>query len=71
AAGSLLAGAYVFRVLGHAFGPGEGVGPALAWARQELPALLLAVVATAVLGLGAVHVWSFVVPGLAIGGIQP
>lgn len=71
AAGSLLAGAYVFRVLGHAFGPGEGVGPALAWARQELPALLLAVVATAVLGLGAVHVWAFVVPGLAIGGIQP
>lgn len=61
AIGSLLAGAYVFRVLGHAFAPGEGVGPVLAWGREELPALLLALVATLVLGLGAVGIWDLLV----------
>jgi formate hydrogenlyase subunit 3/multisubunit Na+/H+ antiporter MnhD subunit len=59
AAGSLLAGAYVFRVLGHAFGPGERGARALAHGREEMPALLLALVATAVLGLGAASVWRF------------
>jgi formate hydrogenlyase subunit 3/multisubunit Na+/H+ antiporter MnhD subunit len=57
AVGSLLAGAYLFRLLGQAFGPGEGVGPVLAWGREELPALMLAVIATAVLGLGASYLW--------------
>ena len=57
AIGSLLAGGYVFRVLGHAFAPGEGVGPSIAWAREELPALLLAIGATLVLGLGGMAVW--------------
>lgn len=57
ATGSLLAGAYVFRVLGHAFAPGEGVGPSIAWLREELPALLLAIGATLVLGLGGMAVW--------------
>ena len=70
AIGTLLAGAYVFRVLGHAFGPGEGVGPSLAWARAELPALLLALVATAVLGLGAAQVWTMVVPGSNAEGVS-
>lgn len=63
-AGTLLAGAYMFRVLGHAFGPGEGVGPALAGWRDELPALLLALAATAVLGLGAATLWGY------LGGVQ-
>jgi len=71
AAGSLLAAAYVFRVLGHAFGPGEGVTRALAWGREELPALLLALTATAVLGFGAAWVWSFVAPAAFVSGVRP
>ena len=63
AAGSLLAAAYVFRVLGHAFGKGEGAGPSLFRGREEVPALLLALTATLVLGLGAAHLWGFVAPG--------
>lgn len=70
AVGSLLAGAYIFRVLGHAFGPGEGAGWALARANGELPALLLALTATVLLGLGAVHVWALVAPGLAVEGMH-
>jgi formate hydrogenlyase subunit 3/multisubunit Na+/H+ antiporter MnhD subunit len=66
--GSLLAGAYVFRVLGHAFGPGEGIGTVLAWGRAELPALLLALVATLLLGFGAAQVWNFLTPNLVLGG---
>ena len=63
AAGSLMAAAYVFRVLGFAFGPSNGVMQKLADGREGLPALLLAIVATAVLGLGAAAVWHFVAPG--------
>jgi len=63
ALGSVLAAAYTFRVLGHAFGPGEGVAHVLAWSREELPSLVLALSATAVLGLGAAYVWQFVTPG--------
>ena len=63
ALGSLLAAAYTFRVLGHAFGPGEGMTHVLAWSREEIPALLLALIATLVLGLGAASVWQFVAPG--------
>ena len=63
AAGSLLAAAYVFRVLGHAFGPREGEGKVMSRGREEIPALMLALVATVVLGLGAVAVWGFVAPG--------
>lgn len=63
AIGSLLAAAYMFRVLGYAFGPGEGAEKALSDGREEVPALMLAVVATAVLGLGAATVWQFVAPG--------
>jgi multicomponent Na+:H+ antiporter subunit D len=68
AIGSLLAGAYVFRVLGHAFAPGEGIGRVLAWGRAESPALLLALVATVLLGLGAAQVWAFLTPSIALGG---
>lgn len=63
AIGSLLAAAYVFRVLGYAFGPGDGVARPLVDGREELPALLLAITATAILGLGAAGVWEFVAPG--------
>lgn len=63
AAGSLLAAAYVFRVLGHAFGHGERAGRVLAVGWEEIPALLLALVATAALGLGAASLWDFVAPG--------
>lgn len=63
AAGSLLAAAYVFRVLGHAFGPGDRAGKVISWGREEMPALMLALVATVVLGLGAAAVWGLVAPG--------
>jgi len=63
AAGSLMAAAYSFRLLGYTFGPGERVALALVDGRESLPALLLAIVATAVLGLGAAMVWQFIAPG--------
>lgn len=61
-AGSLLAAAYVFRMLGHAFGPGDRSAGALAQGREEVPALVLALTATVVLGLGATAFWAFVTP---------
>lgn len=60
AIGSLLAAGYVFRILGHAFGPGEAVGKVLTWGREEIPALVLALIATIVLGLGSARLWHFV-----------
>jgi formate hydrogenlyase subunit 3/multisubunit Na+/H+ antiporter MnhD subunit len=71
AAGSLLAAAYVFRMVGHAFGPGDGIARPLVWGREELPALLLALAATTVLGLGAASVWGLVAPGALIAEVQP
>ncbi|MBT8126588.1 MAG: oxidoreductase [Gammaproteobacteria bacterium] len=68
ALGSLLAAAYTFRVLGHAFGPGEVMTHVLASSREEIPALLLALIATLVLGLGAASVWQFVAPGAFVVG---
>jgi multicomponent Na+:H+ antiporter subunit D len=57
AIGSLLAAAYIFRVLGHAFGhrpyPNQPVSVAL----EEWPALLLAAMAALVLGLAGAPVW--------------
>ena len=46
------------------------VGPRmLALAREELPALLLAIVATLLLGMGSIWIWEFVAPGaLGTGG---
>jgi formate hydrogenlyase subunit 3/multisubunit Na+/H+ antiporter MnhD subunit len=69
ALGTLLAAAYTFRVLGHAFGPGEGVTHMLAWSREELPALALALIATLVLGLGAASVWRLVATGVFDAGV--
>jgi formate hydrogenlyase subunit 3/multisubunit Na+/H+ antiporter MnhD subunit len=60
AIGSVLATAYVFRILGYAFGPGEGVGRVLNRGREEIPALLLALFATLILGLGSFELWDFV-----------
>jgi len=57
-AGSLLAAAYVFRVLGHAFGHAPGPGRRVTSVREELPALALALIATLVLGLGAAPLWT-------------
>jgi len=71
AVGSLLAGAYIFRVLGHAFAPGDRDGAALAASREELPALALAVTATAVLGLAAGGLWEFLAfAAMSPGGAQ-
>jgi formate hydrogenlyase subunit 3/multisubunit Na+/H+ antiporter MnhD subunit len=58
--GTLLAGAYIFRLLGHTFAPGEGVGPSLSVGREEIPAIVLAGVATLVLGFWASAVWDLV-----------
>ena len=69
AAGSLLAAAYIFRILGYAFAPAEGVEYRLVDGREELPALLLAIVATLLLGMGSIWIWEFVAPGaLGTGG---
>ena len=55
--GSLLAGAYVFRILGHAFGTGAYPESAVNVAREEWPALLLGITATVLLGLGSGWLW--------------
>jgi formate hydrogenlyase subunit 3/multisubunit Na+/H+ antiporter MnhD subunit len=57
ASGSLLAAAYVFRVLGHAFGHRPYPHQPVAVAHEEWPALLLAVMAALVLGLAGAPVW--------------
>ena len=58
ALGSLLAAAYVFRLLGHAFGTDKSVERRLVAGRTELPALALSLAATLLLGLGAAPLWS-------------
>jgi len=58
--GSILATAYVFRILGHAFGPGESIGRVLNWGREEIPALILALLATLILGFGSAELWDLV-----------
>ena len=55
--GSLLASAYIFRVLGHAFGHQPYPRGPIAVAREEWPALMLTVVAVAGLGLAGAPVW--------------
>ena len=63
ASGSLLAAAYLFRVLGHAFGPGDRVGKVVNWGREEIAALTLALFASVVLGLGSAGVWDLIIDG--------
>jgi formate hydrogenlyase subunit 3/multisubunit Na+/H+ antiporter MnhD subunit len=57
ASGSLLAAAYIFRVLGHAFGHRPYPSQPVTVAREEWPALLLASMAALVLGLAGAPVW--------------
>ncbi len=56
-AGSLLAAAYVFRVLGHAFGNRAYPRRVVTVAREEWPALILTGTAAIVLGLAGAPVW--------------
>ncbi len=58
AAGTGLAAAYIFRVLGHAFGLEPTPRCFLTNARAELPAFLLAATSGVLLGLGAGPLWS-------------
>lgn len=60
AIGSLLAAGYLFRVLGHAFASGESSGKVLDWASVEIPALIMALFATVLLGFGSAWVWDFI-----------
>jgi len=62
-AGSLLAAAYMFRVLGHAFGHQPYPQRPVTVAREEWPALILTAMAVAGLGLAGAPVW-----GLLEGG---
>lgn len=57
AIGSLLAAAYIFRVLGHAFGHRPYPNQPVTVVREEWPALLLTMMATLVLGLAGAPVW--------------
>jgi len=57
AIGSLLAAAYIFRVIGHAFGHRPYPNQPVTVAREEWPALLLAAMAALVLGLAGAPVW--------------
>jgi len=57
--GSLLAAAYVFRVLGHAFGRSAYSLQAFHSIHEEWPALLLALTATLLLGFGSAWIWPF------------
>jgi multicomponent Na+:H+ antiporter subunit D len=57
AIGSLLAAAYIFRVLGHAFGHRPYPNQPVTVAREEWTALLLAAMAALLLGLAGAPVW--------------
>jgi formate hydrogenlyase subunit 3/multisubunit Na+/H+ antiporter MnhD subunit len=57
--GSLLAAAYVFRVLGHAFGNRVSAIRRVNVASAEWPALVLGLIATLGLGLGGAWLWAF------------
>ncbi len=69
--GTLLASAYMFRLLANAFGPGAqhemteaggkvAEGPASAGPMIQAPALLMTLVAAVLLGLGAEPLWALV-----------
>jgi len=61
--GSLLAAAYTFRILGHAFGSQLYPSRAFAVAREEWPALILTATAAVVLGLAGASVWTLLEAG--------
>ena len=64
--GTLLAGAYVFRVLSHAFGLEPTPVRFVTDARAEVPALMLALISVAALGLAAGPLWTLL--GFDAGG---
>ena len=66
AIGTLLAGAYVFRVLSHAFGLEPTPIRFVTDARAEVPALMLALISVAALGLAAGPLWTLL--GFDVGG---
>jgi formate hydrogenlyase subunit 3/multisubunit Na+/H+ antiporter MnhD subunit len=70
-AGSLLAAGYVFRLLGHAFGQARTPSRPLASAREEIPALALALLATLALGLASAPIWPLLQQTLPPGGLVP
>ncbi|MGB5830416.1 MAG: proton-conducting transporter membrane subunit, partial [Thiohalocapsa sp.] len=55
--GTLLAGAYVFRILGHAFGLEPTPVRFVTDVRAEVPALMLALISVVALGLAAGPLW--------------
>ncbi|MFZ0470872.1 MAG: proton-conducting transporter membrane subunit [Thiogranum sp.] len=61
--GSLLAAAYIFRVLGHAFGHRTYPNQPVAIAREEWPALLLGVTAAVLMGLAGAPLWKLLEGG--------
>jgi multicomponent Na+:H+ antiporter subunit D len=69
--GSLLAAAYIFRVLGHAFGHRPSASAGLTVGREEIPALTLGILATAALGLGAAPLWRLLAPAGGALGLAP
>lgn len=69
--GSLLASAYVFRVLGHAFGQPADPQRARRARAAEIPALVLALAATVGLGLGSAPLWGLLCVSAVFGGNAP
>jgi formate hydrogenlyase subunit 3/multisubunit Na+/H+ antiporter MnhD subunit len=63
AIGSLLAAAYTFRVLGHAFGHPAYPNQPVTLAREEWPALVLGATAAVILGLAGAPVWRLLEAG--------
>jgi len=63
AIGSLLAAAYTFRVLGHAFGHRAYPNQPVTLAREEWPALVLGATAAVILGLAGAPVWRLLEAG--------
>lgn len=65
-AGTVLGAGYVFRVLGHAFAPADGqrkhVDPLLV-----IPSLILALIASVILGFGSASLWAFLGPDALAG----
>lgn len=65
AVGTLLSAGYVFRLLGHAFGHDPAASEAPVSVRAaEVPALVLAGLATVALGLGSAPVWELAARGV-------
>lgn len=69
--GSLLAAAYVFRVLNHAFSQARYPSHRLSIGREEIPALALGLVATLMLGLASAPLWPLLERSVSFGALTP